>query len=550
MKAPSRFLEAVVALAIMAGEKIMAIYQSEFRVGKLADSTLITAANLVSHHFLSEALHALSGNFPVLSALSAQPAYEDLELWETYWLVNPLDGTLEFTRHSGEFTINIALIHQHRPVLGVVYAPATQTCYFAAEGCGSFKQVGKAEPQPIYARMQAPQHARVVCNRSPDSPGMNLFFERLGEHEFTAIGSALNFCQVAEGCADIFPSIGLSYEWDTAAAQCIVESAGGAITDLQGKPLLYNAKPSLVNPFILAYGDKTVDWTQFAEGVTGSPRSAPPPPTPLLKAVVALVLEAGKRVLEIYATDFRIGSKADRSPLTAGDLVSHHYLSEALEKLPEHFPVLSGESAPVPFDERSEWESYWLVDPLNGTNEFIQSNGEFTINVALIRRNQPVLGVVYAPALDTCYFAAEDCAVFKAIGQAPPMEIHARLRARQYPIVLGGRTEQTPELDDYLSRLGVHEFRTLGSSLKFCRIAEGAADLYPCFASSCEWDTAAAQYIVESAGGKVVDLHGEPLRYNAKAALVNPYFLVFGDASCDWKAHALQLEALENLMAA
>jgi len=549
MKAPSRFLDAVVALAIKAGNKTLAIHRSDFRVGQLPDHTPLTAANLVSHHFLTEALQAMNGGFPVLSQLSSTPPFEDRRDWETYWLIGPLDGTLEFTRHINEFTINIALIHQHKPVLGVVYAPALQTCYFAAEGCGAFKKLGESDPQAIYVRMQAPQQPDVVGSRSHPTPGMEFYLNQLGEHHFNLMGSALKFCQVAEGEADLYPRIGLTSEWDTAAAQCIVEAAGGAITDLHGKPLLYNAKPSLVNPFFLAYGDKTRDWTRPAEGITGSPNSGPPPPTPLLKAVVALVIEAGSRVLEVYATDFRIGKKADRSALTAADLVSHHYLTEWLETLQGNFPVLSGESAEVPFDERSLWESYWLVDPLNGTSGFIKRNGEFTVNVALIYRNKTVLGVVYLPVLQTCYFSAEGCGVFKSVGQAPPMEIHARIPSLPRPIVLGS-PERTMGLEDYLSRLGAHEFRFVGSNLKFCKIAEGVADLYPCLGPTYEWETAAAQYIVEAVGGEVIDLRGEPMRYNTKASLLNPYFLALADTSRDWKVADLGLQALQHLMAA
>jgi 3'(2'), 5'-bisphosphate nucleotidase len=277
MKAPSRFLEAVVALAMQSGDKILAIYASDFRVAHLPDLSPLTAANLVSHHFLVEALQGLNGGFPVLSELSTETPFEDRENWETYWLLAPLDGTSEFIRHSKEFTINIALIHQHKPVLGVIYAPALQTCYFAAEGCGAFKKVGEGEPQAIHARMQAPPWPDVVGSRLHPTPGMDVYLDHLGGYQFTPVGGALKFCEVAEGAADLYPRLGLTCEWDTAAAQCIVETAGGAVTDLQGKALLYNAKPSLVNPYFLAYGDKTRNWTRPAEGITGSPRSAPPP---------------------------------------------------------------------------------------------------------------------------------------------------------------------------------------------------------------------------------------------------------------------------------
>lgn len=550
MKAPSRFLEAVLALAIKSGEKVLEIYGSNFQVAQLPDQTTLTDANLVSHHFLTEALQALSGGFPVLSQFSSIPPFDERREWETYWLIGPLDGTLEFTRHIDEFTINIALIHQHKPVLGIVYAPALQTCYFAAEGCGAFKKVGDTEPQQIQVRMQAPTQPFVVGSRLHPNPGIEFYLKQLGEHHFNPMGSALKFCQVAEGEADLYPRIGLTSEWDTAAAQCIVETAGGAITDLQGKPLLYNAKASMVNPFFLAYGDKTKPWTRFAEGITGSPSSAPPPPSPLLKAVVELVMEAGKRVMAIYSTDFRVGTKADGSPYTAADLVSHHYLTEQLETLQGHFPVLSGESFAVPFEERSSWESYWLVDPMNGAEEFIKRNGEFTVNVALIHRNKPVLGVVYAPSQQTCYFSADGCGVFKCVGESPQVEIRPRVHALQKPVIVASDSELNPKLKAYLNNWNDCEVKTIGSSLKLCKIAEGEADFYPCLSASYEWDTAAPHYLVESVGGKVVDLHGDALRYNAKASLLNPYFFVYVDSSRDWKFDAMDLQTLEKLLAA
>ena len=549
MKAPSRFLGSIVALVVKVGDKILEIYHSDFRVGQLDDGSPLTAADLVSHHFLLDALQAFNGGFPVMSKLSDVPPFEERGSWETYWLIDPLGGTTEFTRHINEFTVNIALIHRNKPVLGVVYAPLQRTCYFAAEGCGAFKKVGEEEPIAINVRMQALQFPDVVGSRFHPTHGMEVYLNRLGEHHFLPVGSSLKFCQVAEGAADLYPRIGLSCEWDTAAAQCIVESAGGAVTDLQGKTLIYNAKPSLVNPFFLAYGDKTRDWSRYAEGMTGSPRSAPPPPTPLLKAVVTLVVEAGKKILGIYATDFRIGEKADHSPLTAADLVSHHCLSEGLEALEGKFPVLSEESAIEPFDERSGWETYWLVDPLNGTDEFTKRNGEFTVDVALIHRNKPVLGVVYAPLLQICYFSAEGCGAFKSLGQAPPLEIQARNQSLQCPVVVGSK-ERVPSVDAYLDRLGRHEFKAVGSSLKLCKIAEGEADLYPCLATTYEWQTAAAHYIVEAAGGVVMDLCGEPLQYNAKASLVNPNFLVFGDKSRDWKPHAVGQQASKKKLLA
>jgi len=550
MRAPSRFLRAIVALAIAAGEKILGAYHADFRVGRKPDGSPLTAAELAAHHFLSERLAGLSGGFPVLAALSPPVAFEERKDWETYWLVAPLDGSLEFIRHGGEFTVDIALIHRHKPVLGVVYAPALRLCYFAAEGCGAFKQTGAGEPANIAVRMQAPQWPAVAGNRPQHGAGLDAYLSHLGQHAFERLGSALAFCRVAEGEADLCPCIGPSAEWDTAAGQCIVEAAGGAVADLHGKPLLYNAKPSLLNPYFLAFGDKTRHWERHGESIVGSPRSAPTPPSPLLQAAVALAVKAGGKILDIYHSDFRVGHKADHSPLTAADLAAHHCLAEGLQTLPGAYPVLSEESEELPFEERGAWDTYWLIDPLDGTKEFVKRNGEFTVNIALIREHKPVLGVVYAPVTATCYFAEEGGAAFKQTGDAAPKEIAVRGKAPERLVVAGSRSHKTPELELYLARLGEHEMKSVGSSLKFCLVAEGAADLYPRLGPTSEWDTAAAQCVVEVAGGAVTDLNGEPLAYNTKASLLNPYFLVFGDQSRDWKALAQDLEPDQDRQAA
>jgi 3'(2'), 5'-bisphosphate nucleotidase len=550
MKAPSRFLAAVVALAIAAGQKVLGAYHADFRGGRKPGVPPLAAADLASHHFLAERLPALGGGFPVLSALSPPAPFEERGEWETYWLVAPLDGGLGFARRNGEFTVNIALIHRHKPVLGVVYAPAAETCYFAAEGCGAFKQAGGGEPRAIYVRMQAPELPGVVGSRSPGTAGLEAYLSHLGGHDFSRLGSALKFCRIAEGGADLYPGLGPTSEWDTAAGQCIVEAAGGAVSDLRGQPLRYNTKPSLLNPYFLGFGDTMRDWRRPAEGVEEPAAHSQAAPSPLLQAAAALAVAAGRRVLAVYRSDFRVARKQDGSPLTAADLAAHHCLSEGLQALEGAYPVLSEESPEQPFDERRLWETYWLVDPLDGTQEFVKRNGEFTVNIALIRGHKPVLGVVYAPALETCYFAEQGVGAFKQIGQAAPERIAVRGKAPALLAVAGGRSPATPALEVYLSRLGKHELKPIGSSLKFCLVAEGAADLYPRLGPTSEWDTAAAQCVVESAGGAVADLRGLPLAYNTKPSLRNPYFLVFGDTSRDWAALAEGLELAQGRLAA
>jgi 3'(2'), 5'-bisphosphate nucleotidase len=262
-------------------------------------------------------------------------------------------------------------------------------------------------------------------------------------------------------------------------------------------------------------------------------------PSRWLKSVVKLAKEAGRRVLTIYQSDFRVGVKDDKSPLTAADLASHHCLVEGLSRLSSVYPILSEESKEVAYKERSAWETYWLIDPLDGTKEFIKRNGEFTVNIALVHQNRSVLGVVYAPVLDVCYFGAENCGAFKQTNGGAYEVINVRMPAPGKPIVVGSRSHGSADVSSYLAKLSSYELRSIGSSLKFCLVAEGQADLYPRLGLTSEWDTAAAQCVVEAAGGKVTDLAGKPLRYNTKESLLNPYFLAYGDGSRDWLSYAM-----------
>lgn len=261
-------------------------------------------------------------------------------------------------------------------------------------------------------------------------------------------------------------------------------------------------------------------------------------PTQSLAAVVRLAHEAGHAILDIYRSDFGVREKDDRSPLTAADLASHAALTAALARLRPGCPILSEESAITPFETRARWETYWLIDPLDGTREFIKRNGEFTVNVALIHRHVPVLGVVFAPALGVTYFASEGCGAYRQDGEGEPVRIRVLDRAASPLRVVGSRSHGTPEMDLYLCRLGEHLMVPMGSSLKFCLVAEGKADLYPRIGPTSEWDTAAAQCVVEQAGGAVVDLDGQPLRYNTKPSILNPHFLAYGDKSRPWVAAA------------
>ena len=254
----------------------------------------------------------------------------------------------------------------------------------------------------------------------------------------------------------------------------------------------------------------------------------------LLDSVCDIARAAGRAILEVYGSDFTVSHKADDSPLTEADRAAHAIIARELAALDRSIPLLSEESAPGDHATRRSWSRYWLVDPLDGTKEFVKRNGEFTVNVALVVDGRALLGAVYAPVLDRLYFGALSLGAWRRDGTAAPHAIAVRKTAPSPLRVVGSRSHPSPELASLLARLGPHEITDMGSSLKICLIAEGAADLYPRLGPTSEWDTAAAQAILESAGGRMIDLAGRPLRYNSKDDLLNPYFLAFGDQQRDW----------------
>lgn len=256
----------------------------------------------------------------------------------------------------------------------------------------------------------------------------------------------------------------------------------------------------------------------------------------MLAPLLAVARRAGKAIMEIYATDFEVTDKADDSPLTAADLAAHHIIVEGLQALTPDIPILSEESSRVPYATRRRWDTYWLVDPLDGTKEFIKRNGEFTVNIALVQNGSPVVGVVHVPATDVSYAGCEGVGAFRQDGANEPRPIRAASGHRP-PRVVASRSHRSPALDEFLDNLGEHEIISIGSSLKFCLVAEGRADLYPRLGPTSEWDTAAGHCVAASAGAQVFTVSGEPLRYNAKETLLNPYFIVVADPAFDWLAY-------------
>ena len=244
--------------------------------------------------------------------------------------------------------------------------------------------------------------------------------------------------------------------------------------------------------------------------------------------------QAGKSILEIYETDFTVENKKDNSPLTAADMAAHNTICEQLSKLTPDIPILSEESSQINFDERQSWSQYWLVDPLDGTREFIKRNGEFSVNIALIEGHHSIMGVIHIPVTGISYSASINNGAYKLLKNGEKSKISVRETNENSITVAGSRSHGNKQLQTFIDNLSNPEVLSVGSSLKFCLVAEGSADIYPRFGPTSEWDTAAAQAIVEEAGGTVVDTNYNRLGYNTKESLLNPAFLVIADKQFDW----------------
>lgn len=264
-----------------------------------------------------------------------------------------------------------------------------------------------------------------------------------------------------------------------------------------------------------------------------------------MEALITIAKDAGTAILEVYEKeDFGIEIKADESPLTKADLAAHEIIVAGLNKIAPDIPVLSEESTEIPFSERRKWQRYFLVDPLDGTKEFINRNGEFTVNIALIDEGMPVMGVVYVPVRAVTYAGQqlEESSVFVERDgdrfEISSRDLQQRLRSNEPLTIVASRRHGGEALQACLKvlekKFSAIESTNMGSSLKLCLVAEGKADLYPRLAPTSEWDTAAAQAVVEAAGGRVVDMSLMPLRYNSKDSLLNPFFYVIGDKSFPW----------------
>ncbi len=245
---------------------------------------------------------------------------------------------------------------------------------------------------------------------------------------------------------------------------------------------------------------------------------------PAISELEPIARAAGDAILAIYRQPFAVEYKQDESPLTAADQGAHEVIVQALARLAPDIPVLSEESDAETMQARLGWSRYWLVDPLDGTKEFVSRNGEFTVNIALIDHGRPVWGLVYAPVLDKLWYGGKGMGAWR-VADGTHKAIQTRPHeAGQAWRVVGSRNHLSQATLDYLAPLGEVELVSMGSSLKFCIIAEGGASLYPRLAPTCEWDTAAAQAVLEGAGGSVTQLDGSALAYN-KPDILNPWFV-------------------------
>ena len=247
-----------------------------------------------------------------------------------------------------------------------------------------------------------------------------------------------------------------------------------------------------------------------------------------INKIIDVAKAAGDKILEIYNKEsFNHQLKIDNSPLTEADIAAHNLIQQRLEMITPTIPILSEESSTIPWDKRKKWECYWLVDPLDGTKEFIKKNGEFTVNIALIYKHEPILGVVHAPVLNETWIGEQGKPSKKIekgntrtikVKQYKPGEVHK---------VVSSRSHAGDSLNEFLKELEKYELVSMGSSIKLCLVAEGKAHLYPRLGPTSEWDTAAAHAIVNAAGGKVIDNETQmPLQYNTKDSLRNPHFIV------------------------
>ena len=248
----------------------------------------------------------------------------------------------------------------------------------------------------------------------------------------------------------------------------------------------------------------------------------------LINSVKSIAVEAGSAIMDVYHADYDIQIKADSSPVTDADKKANTIIDNKLNQLTPDIPILSEEGRNIPFSERSNWTSFWLIDPLDGTKEFIKKNDEFTVNIALIQNGKPTFGVVYAPALEILYWGEVGVGAYRKSGKSIKVNINVLDALKNPVIVAGSRSHHSGRMNAFMGQFKESELRPMGSSLKVCLVADGSVHLYPRLGPTMEWDTGAAHAILKASGGEAI-IHGtnEPLRYN-KENLLNPEFIASG----------------------
>lgn len=257
-------------------------------------------------------------------------------------------------------------------------------------------------------------------------------------------------------------------------------------------------------------------------------------PAQVLPQIIDIAQAAGEKILEVRKRPYDVSRKKDRSPVTEADYASHHLIQTMLADVSDT-PFLSEESSSIPFEKRREWEQFWIVDPLDGTQGFIRGSDDFTVNIALIEDGMPSLGVVHVPTKNESYYASRSHGAHKITGDGKATRIKARTKPAKEPTVAISVMHSGTTYHRMLEHLGPHKVVKRDSIIKSCMVAEGIADMYARFGPTGEWDTAAGQCILEEAGGRLTDMRGEPFRYNTKESLINPPFMAAAPSAPDWR---------------
>lgn len=266
----------------------------------------------------------------------------------------------------------------------------------------------------------------------------------------------------------------------------------------------------------------------------------------LIEQLIDISIEAGDAILGFYNSEIDIQVKSDSSPLTKADIESNSIIVKRLKTLIHNIPILSEEEADIPFDIRSKWNEYWLIDPLDGTKEFINKNGEFTVNIALIRDHKPVFGLIHLPVKKDTYWGCEHKGSFVLDKKNNTKKITVSKNINEPIRIAASRSHPSDKLNNLLNKIKNYKLLEVGSSLKFCLIASGKADMYPRFGPTSEWDIAAGHAIVKFAGGNIMTIKQEELTYNQKESLLNPEFIVSNNLQTS-KANLGIMDSLDHI---